>query len=160
MLEATHVLMIQAGVQVLSDIMRRELAPVGIDVITIELGTCSIAVFPRPLLALTPAALVKTAMSDGSKDFNLVFDTPDDGLYDASAAMKQAAAEFEESGKTAPLPKDIARDIINAVEKQKSPGKLWLGKQSYVFKHLLPYLPVSSADGLLSKIMRVDLVKK
>lgn len=28
----------QAGVQILSDVMRREFAPVGIDVITVELG--------------------------------------------------------------------------------------------------------------------------
>ena len=28
----------QAGVQIMSDVMRREFAPVGIDVITVELG--------------------------------------------------------------------------------------------------------------------------
>lgn len=98
-------------------------------------------------------------MSTGAKDFPLTFGDTDHHAYDARGAIEQAAKEFEESGKSAPSPVSVARDIINAVEKKHSPGKLYLGKNSFIFRHVLPHLPVSAADALLSKIMRVDLVK-
>lgn len=98
-------------------------------------------------------------MSTGAKDFPLAFGDIDHSLYDARGAMKQAGQEFEESGKSAPSPVSVAREIINAVEKKHSPGKLYLGKNSFIFRHVLPHLPTAAADALLSKIMRVDLVK-
>lgn len=104
-------------------------------------------------------ALVQTAMSTGAKDFPLTFSDVDYTAYDARRAMEQAGKEFEESGSSAPSPELVARDIINAVEKKHSPGKLYLGKNSFIFRHVLPHLPVAAADALLSKIMRVDLVK-
>lgn len=104
-------------------------------------------------------ALVKTAMSTGTKDFPLLSEHVDENDYDASQAIKQAGIEFEQSGKTAPAPSEIAKTIIDAAESVKSPGKLYLGKQSYIFRYVLPYLPIWAADALLCKIMRVDLVK-
>lgn len=138
--------------------MRREFAAVGIDVITVELGeSCPV---PQARTCYADfAALVQTAMSTGAKDFPLTFADVDHSSYDARGAMRQAGQEFAESGKSAPSPLSVAREIIEAVEKRKSPGKLYLGKDSYVFRYLLPYLPIWAADALLSKIMRVDLVK-
>lgn len=98
-------------------------------------------------------------MSSGAKDFPLAFADVDYSSYDARGAMTQAGKEFEESGKSAPSPVSVARDVINAVEKKTSPGKIYLGKNSFIFRHVLPHLPTSAADALLSKIMRVDLVK-
>lgn len=98
-------------------------------------------------------------MSTGIKDFPLTFVSVDHSSYDARGAIEQAGKEFHESGKSAPSPASVAGDIINAVEKKHSPGKLYLGKNSFIFRHVLPHLPVSAADALLSKIMRVDLVK-
>jgi hypothetical protein len=98
-------------------------------------------------------------MSTGAKDFPLTFGEVDHSSYDARNAMKQAGQEFAESGKSAPSPASVAREIINAVERKNSPGKLYLGMNSFIFRHVLPHLPISAADALLSKIMRVDLVK-
>ena len=105
-------------------------------------------------------ALVQTAMSTGTKDFPLELESASGEQYDASKAIAQAGREFAESGKKAPLPAEVAIQIINAVEKSSSPGKLWLGRQSYVFRYLLPYVPTFVADMILSKLMRVDLVGK
>lgn len=104
-------------------------------------------------------ALVRTAMSTGAKDFHLTFDDLDSS-YDARDAIAAAGSDFAKSGKTAPSAADVARDIINAVEKKRSPGKLYLGKDNFIFRFVLPYLPIFVKDILLSKIMRVDLVKK
>lgn len=97
-------------------------------------------------------------MSTGAKDFPLTCGPVDHHLYDARRAIEQAGKEFEESGLSAPSPQAVARDVINAVEKKVSPGKLYLGKNSFIFRHILPHLPVAAADALLVKIMRVDLL--
>ena len=98
-------------------------------------------------------------MSTGAKDFPLEFPVSEGERYEATAAIDQAGKEFAESGRKAPYAAEIAKQVIDSVELAHSPGKLWLGRQSYIFKWVMPYLPISIADKLTSKIMRVDMAK-
>lgn len=104
-------------------------------------------------------ALVQTAMSGGAKDFPLEFANPIVSFGNVSGAIAQSAREFEKDGKKAPMPAEVAKTVIDAVEKQSSPGKLWLGRNSFLFHYIIPILPVWVADKIFSDLMNVKLVR-
>jgi hypothetical protein len=98
-------------------------------------------------------------MSDGAKDFSLGFDDTVEPFGNASAAISKSAEDFEKDSRKAPRPTEIAKAVINAVEKRHSPGKLWLGKNSFLFQHIIPYLPTWVTDKIFAGLMNLDLVR-
>ena len=139
--------------------MRREFSPYNIDVITVELGM--FFSFSTQMLRdiAEDIALVRTAMTAGTKEFPLSHTDGTGDEYNGAEARRQAGIEFEESSRSAPTAKQVAKQIIDAAEKPKSPGKIYLGKNSFLFRFVVPYLPTVISDALFSKIMRMDLVR-
>jgi hypothetical protein len=102
-------------------------------------------------------------MSAGGKDFDLEYSTlpPGPDYYSNWSRIQSTVAEaFNKDTATAPDALETARGIIAAVEKDKSPPKIWLGAKPMVFRFVLPYLPVAIADVIWAKVMRTDLINK
>lgn len=98
-------------------------------------------------------------MSEGVKDFSLDFNDTVEPFGNASAAIAKSAQDFEKDSRKAPQPVEIAKTVIRAIEKTHSPEKLWLGKNSFVFHYLVPYLPTFMTDKLFAGLMNMDLVR-
>ncbi|WOO80062.1 Short-chain dehydrogenase cctT [Vanrija pseudolonga] len=96
----------KAALQILSDVLRRELAPLGIKVVTLEL------------------LMVSTALLNGAKPFDLLSPTPS-GYY---ANWPEIEAVNEASilaqAKQAPPSRDVARGLARVLTSQAPPRKL------------------------------------
>lgn len=51
----------------------------------------------------------------------------------------------------------VARSLTDAVEQRHSPRKMYLGQNSFLFRWIVPYLPISMGDALFSKLMNVSI---
>ena len=51
----------------------------------------------------------------------------------------------------------VARSLIDAVEQRHSPRKMYLGQNSFLFRWIVPYLPIWMGDALFSKLMNVSI---
>jgi len=103
-------------------------------------------------------------MSAQTKDFDLEFgqDSPRrSALFTNFPAISDTVRrEFKKSTMTAPTAQETAVKIVEAVDRARSPRKIWLGQNNFLFKWVVPYLPVSAVDGLWAKVMRMDLMTK
>jgi hypothetical protein len=95
-------------------------------------------------------------MTAGIKGFDLAL--PDaEPFANASRALEKSGRDFAQETAKAPRPDQVAKAVVDAVEKRRSPPKLWLGRNNFLFHWIVPYLPVSVADSLFSKQMNVAL---
>jgi len=103
-------------------------------------------------------------MSAQTKDFDLEFDQDSprrSALFANFPAISDTVRrEFKQATMKAPTAQETAVKIVEAVEKASSPRKIWLGQSNFLFKWIIPYLPVSAVDGLWAKVMRMDLMTK
>jgi hypothetical protein len=74
------------------------------------------------------------------------------------AIIDTVSREFRAETAKAPSAEEIAESIVKAIEKSTSPRKIWLGRNWGLFKYVTPYLPTQMADGLWSKVMRMDMM--
>ena len=105
---------------------------------------------------------MKTAMSAQTKEFNLQY--PPNSPRRSELFIKYPAIadtvtrEVKESSLKAPTADQVAVDIVKAVERRKSPRKIWLGADRVLFKWVVPYLPVWAADAVWSKALSMDMM--
>jgi hypothetical protein len=111
--------------------------------------------------------LVKSAMSAQEKQYDLSFSSssstpsPDPTYYPNWIDVGTAIATYLKGEiKIAPTAAQTAKAIVDAVEKDKSPGKMWLGQHAFEFRYIFPYLPVWLADVFWGKIMKMDMAQK
>jgi hypothetical protein len=103
-------------------------------------------------------------MTAQTKDFELSY--PSDSPRGSTlftpypSIISTVAREFQEQTSKAPTADEVARDIVSSIERTQSPRKVWLGYNAFLFKWVVPYLPVKVADGMWSKAMRMDLMVK
>ena len=101
-------------------------------------------------------------MTAQTKDFDLEYapDSPRRSTLFTKypAIIDTVSREFRAETAKAPSADEIARDIVAAIEKSTSPRKIWLGRNWGLFKYLFPYVPTKVADGLWSKVMRMDMM--
>ena len=89
-----------------------------------------------------------------------MFDLTLDGgepFFIADAAITKSTKDFTKSGHSAPTPAMVARSLIDAVEQRHPPRKMYLGQNSFLFRWIVPYLPVWMGDALFSKLMNVSI---
>ncbi|ORY25468.1 hypothetical protein BCR39DRAFT_580246 [Naematelia encephala] len=130
----------KAAAQVQSDVLRRETAPLGLKVITVELGMVN-----------TTRSRLLSMLSD--------IPNPPSILYPNFAEITRA--NIDATGKNvdqAPKAESVAKDIINAVDSGFS-GKMWTGKSSSLFRWMFPVIPISWQDWIYGKIMKTDMIK-
>lgn len=130
----------KAALQSLSDAMRRELAPLGIASVTVELS------------------VVDTAMQTGLKAFGLSNKGSQTGLYANFPEVEDAfKLEFKKMCANAPSVQEVASALGRAVE--TPPRKLWLGERNWLFRWIIPALPIAILDRALSQAQHVGLVR-
>lgn len=130
----------KAALQSLSDALRRELAPLGIASVTVELS------------------VVDTAMQTGAKALGISNEKSRTGLYanypEVEEAFKQ---EFRKMSQNAPPVQEVAKSLGRAIE--NPPRKIWLGERNWLFRWIIPALPIAIVDLALSQAQHVGLVR-
>ncbi|WVQ77981.1 hypothetical protein IAT38_000062 [Cryptococcus sp. DSM 104549] len=131
----------KAAFGAISDTMRVELAPLGVKVISVNLGG------------------TKTAMLSGVKEFSLqrpVEDrTPYYTTYDTVTKPNLSAKITTNITAT-----QVAQVLVAAAEKNSPPKIMWPGEGGWMFKYIVTRLPRSWTDALWAWFAGVNDVKK
>ncbi|WOO80066.1 Short-chain dehydrogenase cctT [Vanrija pseudolonga] len=132
----------QAAATTLSDTLRREVADVGIKVVTLEFGT------------------IKTQMSAGDKVFELA-GTPT-GLYKPTEELEAATkAMMLRNHSIAPDAASVTRRVATALAADSPPRKIWAGVPSFISRWVIPLLATWLLDAMLRRVMKVrEMVRK
>jgi NAD(P)-dependent dehydrogenase (short-subunit alcohol dehydrogenase family) len=131
----------KAALQTLSDTMRREMAALGVRVVTLELGS------------------VRTAMSSGDKTQDLARTDRLWGFYPNIKAIRASVERLMiATVDAAPTAEIVARQIVDAVASKNPPPKLWLGNPSTLSRWVYPFLPIWVLDYLYDKYAGGNLV--
>lgn len=105
--------------------------------------------------------MVSTALLNGNKPFDLLSPTPS-GYY---ANWPEIDAVNEASilaqAKQAPPSREVARRLARVVTSTSPPRKLWAGSPAWIFRWVVPLLPVAwfdwvhaQASGALKLVQR------
>ncbi|CAO2655984.1 Nn.00g047870.m01.CDS01 [Neocucurbitaria sp. VM-36] len=133
----------KAAFQALSDVLRREMAPLGVKVITVEL------------------AMVMTAMLRAEDPFPLELPLEQRSPYfskwydDISSRYRK---DTEKRYDTAMSASKAAKQIIDAVEARSS-GKIWVGTMAWIFRWLWPLLSTAMQDKINGDLLHVEMLK-
>ncbi|KAL1412207.1 hypothetical protein Q8F55_003218 [Vanrija albida] len=127
----------------LSDVLRREVADLGIKVVTLEFGT------------------IKTQMSSGDKVFDLIADRPASGLYkDWDVVEATVKGQMLRSHGLAPQATTVTRRVAAALA-TSPPRKIWAGVPSFMSRWIIPLLATWFLDFVFRRIMKVrEMVRK
>ncbi|KAF2631069.1 NAD(P)-binding protein [Macroventuria anomochaeta] len=134
----------KAAFQALSDVLRRETAPLGLKVITVEL------------------AMVMTAMLRAENPFPLDLPKEQRSLYFSKwydGISSRYRKDIEERYDAAISSTKAAEQIIDAVEAQVS-GKIWVGTMAWIFKWLWPLLSTARQDKINGGLLHVEMLKE
>ncbi|WWD21751.1 hypothetical protein CI109_106238 [Kwoniella shandongensis] len=134
----------KAAFQILSDVLRRETAPLGLRVITVEL------------------AMVLTAMLRAENPFPITL--PPSERSSSFATWYTTIAplyrkDIEKRSVQAMSARKAAEQIIDAVEKRDGGGKIWVGTMAWIFRWVWPVLSTWRQDKINSDLLHVDLLK-
>lgn len=119
-----------------------EMAPLGVNVITVELGG------------------VRTAMAAGDKAVDVISKTPS-GFYSNFDTEIEPAVRgmINDSLSKTPTSTSVAKDIGRAIASASPPGKLWTGWYAWVFRWIKPFMPVRVYDSLFGGMQFINLIK-
>ncbi|WWC59707.1 uncharacterized protein I303_102269 [Kwoniella dejecticola CBS 10117] len=133
----------KAAFQTISDVLRRETAPMGIHVITVEL------------------AMVMTAMLRGENPFDLQVPeslrSPHFARWYSTIAPRYRSDLVERSKKAMPA-STAAQQIIDHIEKEGN-KKIWIGTMAWIFRWLWPFLSTARQDQINNDLLHVHLLK-
>ncbi|WVQ77982.1 hypothetical protein IAT38_000063 [Cryptococcus sp. DSM 104549] len=131
----------KAAFGAISDTMRVEFGPLGVKVVTVNLGATKTA-----MLSGAKKFLLQRPVEDRSPYFTN-YDTEIKPNFDAKIATNVTATQ-------------VAEDLVSAAEKNSPPRIVWPGAGGWMFKYLALRLPVSWADALWAGVAGVNEVKK
>ena len=151
----------------MSDVLRRETAPLGLRVITVGLGgfrplgiLYSCYRFPGFQL-MDLVAMVMTAMLRTENPFPL--DLPQKQRspyffkwYDGISSKYRR--DIEKRYDSAMSASNASKQIIDAVEARKS-GKIWVGTMAWVFRWMWPMLSTARQDKINGESLHVEMLK-
>ncbi|KAL1409439.1 hypothetical protein Q8F55_003422 [Vanrija albida] len=123
----------KAALQILSDVLRRELKSKHIRVVTLELYG------------------VKTAMADGHKTFDITR-AELSGFYDTESVKTQANDIFSARMENNPTSAAVAKQLADAVEAHNPPLKMWAGGEALPGRFVIPALPVWVMDNIVARM--------
>jgi NAD(P)-dependent dehydrogenase (short-subunit alcohol dehydrogenase family) len=133
------------ALEALSDALRLEVAPFGVDVILIE---------PGP---------VRTAWTDVALSHLLLGGAAEDSPYDA---MRIAIAAKFTSINSGPIPwygsdpQDVAKVIVRAAERRRPKARYLIGGAAHVLVRLHQWLPDRIHDGIVRKLFGIERHQK
>lgn len=133
----------KAALQILSDVLRRETAPLGLRVITVELG------------------MVMTAMLRAEKPFELSLPEPERSSHFRpwyTSIAPKYRGDIEKRQKDAMSASTAAKQILDAVDSGTS-GKIWAGAMAWIFRWLWPLLSTARQDKINSDLVHVKMLK-
>lgn len=134
----------KAAFQVLSDVLRRETAPLGLRVLTVELAMVMTVMLraedPFPLDL--PKAQRSTYFSEWYNSISGLYRKDIEKRYDSAMSAETAA-----------------RQIIDAIEHKVS-GKIWVGAMAWIFKWIWPLLSTARQDKINSDLLHLDILSK
>jgi hypothetical protein len=107
-------------------------------------------------MGLTTPGITQTALYSGTKGFDLVLEGAEP-FRNAEAAIVKSARAFAEAARTAPSPLQVSKIIVDSIEQRHSPRKLYLGQNSFLFRWIVPYLPIWASDALFAKLMNLSV---
>lgn len=124
-----------------SDGLRLELRPLGIRVVTLELGG------------------VKTRMIALENEFELTKPESISGYYPNTVEIL-AASGRDDFVKKSYTPEVTALRIVNAVTKRNPPAKTYAGLMGWFFYYIAPLLPISWLDHIFTQVGKLHLIPK
>ncbi|RSH90013.1 hypothetical protein EHS25_001346 [Saitozyma podzolica] len=129
----------KAAAHIVSETMRRELAPLGVQVATVEL------------------AAVRTAMTNGQRRVEI----PSSRYYPNIKEINDKwLADQDKRMQSATSPADAASEILGAALARKRPTVIFAGYQAGMFKWVWHLLPLGLVDGLMRKLKYVNMVER
>nr|XP_019008253.1 uncharacterized protein I206_06808 [Kwoniella pini CBS 10737]OCF47034.1 hypothetical protein I206_06808 [Kwoniella pini CBS 10737] len=132
-----------AYASILSDVLRRETAPLGLRVITVEL------------------AMVMTAMLRGENPYRADLPeaqrSPHFSRWYSTIAPRYRNDLVELSKKAMPASK-AAKQIIDAIDNEGS-LKIWIGTMAWIFRWMWPYLSTARQDKINRDLLHVNMLK-
>lgn len=125
----------KAALHALSDALRMELAPFGVQVVTVQPGS------------------IKSSLSDNSA---AMLSLPDGSLYGSIAAsVRGRAAATQDKPTTA---EEFASTVVSAVLQANPPHTVRCGRYSFLLPFLRRWLPPARLDRMLSKKFGLDIL--
>ncbi|WVQ85604.1 hypothetical protein IAT38_007770 [Cryptococcus sp. DSM 104549] len=126
----------------ISDTLRVELAPLGVKVVTVNLGATQTA-----MLANTKGFPVQRPIEDRSAYYTN-FDTTIKPKFDATVLKSSFSAS------------QVADELVAAIEKSNPPRTVWPGAGTWAFRLFILRMPTSWADALWTRLGYVAEIKK
>ncbi|WOO79829.1 NADPH-dependent 1-acyldihydroxyacetone phosphate reductase [Vanrija pseudolonga] len=123
----------KAALQIMSDVLRREVKSLHIRVITLELYG------------------VQTAMADGHKTFDITRATLS-GFYDTPTVKEKANTLFSERMANNPTSPQVAKQLADAILASSPPLKMWAGGEALPGRFVMPALPVWVMDSIVARM--------
>lgn len=151
----------------MSDVLRRETAPLGLRVITVELGGfCPLGIlhswsrFPGHQL-MDVVAMVMTAMLRVENPFSLALPQEQRSPYFLKwydGISSKYRSDIEKRYDAAMSASDASKRIIDAVEARTS-GKIWVGTMAWIFRWMWPMLSTARQDKINGDLLHVEMLK-
>ncbi|KAF2155484.1 NAD(P)-binding protein [Myriangium duriaei CBS 260.36] len=134
----------KAALQVISDVLRRETVPLGVNIITVELG------------------MVMTAMLRAEDPFPVSLPEGQRLPYYSKWYSHLAAryrSDIEKRYNEAMPASEAARQIVDAVVAGLA-GKIWAGSMAWFFRWIWPLLSVRRQDSINSSLLHLDMLSE
>lgn len=97
-------------------------------------------------------------MQTGLKAFGISNANSQTGLYGNFTEVEDAfKLEFKKMCANAPSVQSVAHALGHSIE--NPPRKIWLGERSWLFRWIIPMLPIFILDKALSQAQHVELVR-
>ena len=137
--------------------LRRETAPLGVRVITVELGKSSTS---KPSSADRAAAMVMTAMLRAENPCPLSLPDPSRSPHFAkwySTISPTYRKDIEKRYPQAMSASKAAAQIVDSVEGGTS-GKIWVGTMAWVFRCVWPFMSTWRQDKINSDLLHMEML--